>query len=79
MFLDQTTPVWHNWEFHPTHFTVPIDVDKHYHQVSDEVKTLDMEIITETIRAIALGTQSIINGTDTPSRVVLKEGEGRRK
>ena len=62
-----------------TFSTVPIDVDKHYHQVSDEAKTLDMKIITETIRAIALGTQTIINGTDTPSRVVLKEGEGRRK
>ena len=62
-----------------TFSTVPIDVDSHYHQASDEAKTLDMEIITETIRAIALGTQTIINGTDTPSRLVLKEGEGRRK
>ena len=62
-----------------TFSTVPIDVDKHYHKVSDEADTLDMEIITETIRAIALGTHTIINGVDTPSRVVLKEGEGRRK
>lgn len=62
-----------------TFSTVPIDVDSHYHQASDEAKTLDMEIITETIRAIALGTQTIINGIDTPSRLVLKEGEGRRK
>lgn len=62
-----------------TFSTVPFDVDKHYHKVSDEADTLDMEIITETIRAIALGTHTIINGVDTPSRVVLKEGEGRRK
>ena len=47
--------------------------------IHSEADTLDMEIITETIRAIALGTHTIINGVDTPSRVVLKEGEGRRK
>ena len=62
-----------------TFSTVPIDTDVHYHQVSDEAATLDMEIITQTIRAIALGTQSIINGEDTPTRVILAEGEGRRK
>jgi len=62
-----------------TFSTVPIDVDVHYHQVSDEAATLDMEIITQTIRAIALGTQSIISGADTPTRVVLRKGEGRRK
>ena len=61
-----------------TFSTSPIDVDIHYHQVTDEAETLDMEVVTETIRAIALGTQSIINGKDTPSRVVLKKGEGRR-
>ena len=57
--------------------TGPIDVDIHYHQVTDEPQTLDMEVIAETIRAIALGTQSIISGKDTPTRVVLKKGEGR--
>jgi len=51
----------------------------HYHQVSDEAAPLDMEIITQTIRAIALGTRSIVSGEDTPTRVILAEGEGRRK
>ena len=60
-----------------TFSTGPIDVDIHYHQVTDEPQTLDMEVIAETIRAIALGTQSIISGKDTPTRVVLKKGEGR--
>jgi hypothetical protein len=49
-----------------------IDTDEHYHKVSDEVSTLNMVTITETVRAIAIGTQSIIDGTDTPSRVTLK-------
>jgi Zn-dependent M28 family amino/carboxypeptidase len=60
-----------------TFSTGPIDVDIHYHQVTDEPQTLDMEVIAETIRAIALGTQSIISGKDTPTRIVLKKGEGR--
>lgn len=60
-----------------TFSTGPIDVDIHYHQVTDEPQTLDMEVIAETIRVIALGTQSIISGKDTPTRVVLKKGEGR--
>ena len=65
----------------PSHIfpTVPIDTDVHYHQVSDEAAPLDMEIITQTIRAIALGTRSIVSGEDTPTRLILAEGEGRRK
>ena len=56
-----------------TFSTTPIDVDKDYHKVSDEAETLNMTIITETIKAVAKGTESIINGEDTPIRVVLEE------
>lgn len=56
-----------------TFSTTAIDVDKDYHQVSDEATTLNMTIITQTIQAVAKGTESIINGKDTPSRVVLAE------
>lgn len=55
-----------------TFSTTPIDVDPDYHQLSDEAETLNMTVITQTIQAVAKGTKSIINGTDTPSRVVLK-------
>jgi len=51
----------------------PIDQDPYYHTVDDEVETLDMQLITNTVRAVALGTESIIMGIDTPSRIVLKE------
>ncbi|MCT4697634.1 MULTISPECIES: M20/M25/M40 family metallo-hydrolase [Tenacibaculum] len=54
-----------------TFSTTPIDVDKDYHKVSDEAETLNMTIITQTIQAVAKGTESIINGKDTPTRVVL--------
>ena len=56
-----------------TFSTTPIDVDEDYHQVSDEVETLDIAVITQTIQAVAVGTQSIISGEDTPTRVVLEE------
>lgn len=56
-----------------TFSTTPIDVDKDYHQVSDEAETLNMTVITQTIQAVAKGTESIINGKDTPTRVVLAE------
>lgn len=56
-----------------TFSTTQIDKDQDYHQVSDEAETLDVGVITETIKAVAKGTESIINGKDTPTRVVLKE------
>lgn len=56
-----------------TFSTTPIDVDKDYHKVSDEASTLNMTVITQTIQAVAKGTESIINGKDTPTRVVIKE------
>ena len=63
-----------------TFSTVPLPTDKHYHKASDEAETLKVSVITETIRAIALGTESIINGVDTPTRVVLTDKEmGKRK
>lgn len=56
-----------------TFSTSPIDTDKDYHKASDEAETLNVSVITQTIKAVARGTQSIIDGTDTPTRIVLKE------
>ena len=53
--------------------TDQIDIDKLYHTVGDEVSTLDMANITSTIRAIALSARSIVDGTDTPTRVAKLE------
>lgn len=49
--------------------TDQIDIDEHYHQVSDEYKTLDVENILSTIKAIAKSAVSIVKGIDTPSRI----------
>jgi Zn-dependent M28 family amino/carboxypeptidase len=53
--------------------TTPIDVDGDYHQASDEVGTLDLDHLTNTIRAIAKGAATIISGQETPTRVVIEE------
>ena len=58
-----------------TFSTTPIDIDPDYHQVSDEAATLNITVITQTIQAVAIGTESIINGEDTPTRVILEEVE----
>lgn len=49
--------------------TDKIDIDKFYHTVKDEYSTLDVENILSTIKAIAKSAISIINGTDTPTRI----------
>jgi Zn-dependent M28 family amino/carboxypeptidase len=54
--------------------TDQIDIDPHYHQVSDEYKTLDVENILSTIKAIAKSAVSIVKGIDTPSRIPKLEG-----
>ena len=54
--------------------TDQIDVDKFYHTVKDEYSTLDVENILSTIKAIAKSAITIVNGTDTPTRIPkLKE------
>ena len=49
--------------------TSKMDNEPHYHKPSDEIKTLDMKNMTDVIKAIAVSAQSIVNGTDTPTRI----------
>ncbi|MDH5474618.1 MAG: M20/M25/M40 family metallo-hydrolase [Cyclobacteriaceae bacterium] len=49
--------------------TTPIDVDKDYHQVSDEIETINISHMTNTIKAISVAAEGIISGRDTPTRV----------
>ena len=57
-----------------TFSTSPPD-DKDYHKKSDEAETLNIASITETIKVIAIGTTSFIDGTDTPTRIQLTKEE----
>ncbi|MGZ5189605.1 MAG: M28 family peptidase [Flavisolibacter sp.] len=49
--------------------TSKMDSEPNYHKVSDEVSTLDLENMTEIIKAIAMSSVSIVNGKDSPTRV----------
>lgn len=46
-----------------------IDKDTLYHTVNDELKSLDLNHLTNMIRAIALSSKSIISGKETPTRI----------
>ncbi|WOH38074.1 M28 family peptidase [Thalassotalea fonticola] len=43
--------------------------DHDYHQVSDELATLDLQQMTDIINSIATASTSLINGKDTPNRI----------
>lgn len=49
--------------------TSKMDSEPNYHKVSDEISTLDLENMTEIIKSIAISSQTIVNGEDTPIRV----------
>ena len=49
--------------------TSKMDNEPNYHKPSDQFETLDMDNMNEIIKAIALSSQTIISGKDTPSRV----------
>jgi hypothetical protein len=53
--------------------TSKMDNEPNYHQASDEMKTLDIPNMTEIIKAIALSSQTIVAGTDTPTRVKTQD------
>ncbi|MGH2667101.1 M20/M25/M40 family metallo-hydrolase [Flavobacterium sp.] len=49
--------------------TSKMDSEENYHQLSDEVFTLDLDNMSEIIKSIAISSISIVKGIDTPSRV----------
>jgi len=54
----------------PAHSISTTDInDGDYHQVSDEIETLDLDLMTNTIRAIARAAVTIVSGEATPTRI----------
>jgi hypothetical protein len=53
--------------------TSKMDVEPHYHKLTDQIETLDMENMTQVIKAIALSSKSIVAGKETPSRVKVED------
>jgi len=56
-----------------TFSTTPMEKDSHYHKVTDEYETLDILTIKESIELISKGILSIIQGEDTPTRIILND------
>jgi len=54
-----------------TFSTTPMEKDSHYHKVTDEYETLDILTIKESVELISKGILSIIQGEDTPTRIIL--------
>jgi hypothetical protein len=52
--------------------TSKMDSEKFYHTPDDEIGTLDLRNMTQIIKAIALSSQSIVAGKDTPGRVTFE-------
>ena len=55
--------------------TSKMDSEKYYHTQDDEIQTLNLDNMTAIIKAIALSSQSIISGKDTPARIPKKENK----
>ena len=49
--------------------TSKMDSEPNYHTADDEIETLDIDNMTEIIKAIAISSSTIISGKDTPTRV----------
>ncbi len=46
-----------------------MDNEPNYHKQSDEIQTLEINNMTEIIKAIAISSKTVVNGKDTPSRI----------
>lgn len=46
-----------------------LDKDQHYHQVSDDLASLDLTSMHKVIESLATATQSLVDGEVTPTRV----------
>ncbi|WP_191321682.1 M28 family metallopeptidase [Colwellia sp. C1TZA3] len=46
-----------------------LDKDQHYHQVSDDISSLDLSSMHKVIELLATATQSLVDGAVTPTRI----------
>jgi len=46
-----------------------LDKDEYYHQVSDELESLDLRSMQSVIETLSIATEGLVNGKDTPTRL----------
>ena len=53
-----------------------LDDDQDYHQVSDDLASLDLDSMYKVIKTLAIGTQGLVDGSVTPSRIDVTQVTG---
>ena len=59
--------------------TTQLDKDKHYHQVSDDLASLDLQSMHQAIETLAIATQPLVTGKITPNRIDKKAVRSKGK
>lgn len=54
-----------------TFSSVQLDKDTHYHNVSDDISSLNLSSMHQVINTLATASQNLVNGNDTPARISL--------
>jgi hypothetical protein len=53
-----------------------LDKDKHYHKVSDDIASLDLNSLHKVVQTLATATQGLVDGSVTPSRIDTTKVKG---
>jgi len=56
-----------------------LDKDQHYHQVSDDLASLDLKSMHQVIETLSLSTKSLIDGSVTPTRIDVNKVKAKGK
>ena len=56
-----------------------LDKDQHYHQVTDDINSLDLDSMYKVIESLSIATQGLVDGTITPTRVDVNKVRGSGK
>lgn len=54
-----------------------LDKDQHYHQVSDDIASLDLHSLHQVVQTLAKATQGLVDGSVTPSRIDINKVKGQ--
>lgn len=56
-----------------------LDKDQHYHQVTDDIASLDLNSMHQVIKSLALATTPLVTGEVTPSRIDVNKVKAKGK
>ena len=56
-----------------------LDKDQHYHQPSDDIKSLNLPSMYSVIELLSLASKDLVNGKITPTRVDVSKVDGHGK